>query len=145
MSINKEYVDKELRDFVTDGYKSLEEWEQARDSNKEIVGAKMSINNKTESWICKKCGHIIVMNINGNRAKMKVGKNTQVYVKFSEMAAWCENCKEFNHISLSYMLDSEDNQDTSFIEDKARGEKKLAVVANENTPEIERYFLKLDN
>lgn len=146
MSTNNDYIDKKLMDFATESYESPDKWEKARDSNKEIVGAKMRINeNKTESWVCEKCKHIIVMNINGNRAKMKVGKNTQVYVKFSEMAAWCEDCKEFNHISLSHIIDDKNNQDTSFIEDKIAAEKEIDNKTCNDPSKFEKYFLKLND
>lgn len=145
MSTNNKYTDHHLLEISTESYGSPEAWEKARELNKEIVGAKMKTNNDgTESWVCKNCGHIIVMNINGNRAKMKVGKNTQVYVKFTEMAAWCEACKKFNNITLSYVADDNDNiNDTSFAQDKARGESEMAKNTDNDPHEIERHLLKL--
>jgi hypothetical protein len=145
MSINNNYTDRRLLEISTESYNSPEEWEKARELNKEIVNAKMKNNDDgTESWVCKHCGHIIVMNINGNRAKMKVGKNTQVYVKFTEMSAWCEDCKEFNDITFSYVVDDDNNvDDTSFVQDKARGETEMAKNTNNDPHELERYLLKI--
>lgn len=144
MNNNLKYTDKELEKLVCKSYGSIEEWERSREKNKEIL-ANMKINeNGTESWVCKKCGHMIVADINGEIAKMKVGKNTKLFVKFTEMAAWCENCKEFNDIILSYIMDDPDSS-APFLKDVERYNKDIEKdekIAKEQYI-LDKYLLHL--
>lgn len=138
---NKGYVDKQLKDMVTKSYGSKEAWNKAREGNKEIL-AKMKINeNGTESWVCEKCNHMIVADINGNRAKMKAGKNTKIFIKYTEMAAICENCGAFNTLVHSYIVDEAEsitkNSDESFIQGFNRGQNEI----KKNNPQDDKYEL----
>jgi hypothetical protein len=140
---NNGFVDQKLLDIATGSYESAEEWKKAREENKELI-AKMKINgNGTESWVCKNCGAIIVIDINGNRAKMKVGKNTKVFVKFTEMAAWCEKCNTFNDITLSCVIDDINNE--FFTKDFIRGKSEIKndSKSTDKELEIDKYLLGL--
>jgi hypothetical protein len=140
----QQYVDKELLKLLGRSYGSYEEWDRAREENKEIE-ATMRINKDgTESWICGKCGEMIVSNINGDRAKMKVGKNTKLFVRFIEMAAFCENCETFNDLAFTYTGEDSDNPDF-FRKDRIRyrHDVKKDKTLKENPHEIDKYLLRL--
>ncbi|MDP3993438.1 MAG: hypothetical protein Q8P75_00465 [bacterium] len=142
---------KNLREFIQEFYKrtygSEEEWQKAREENK-YIDAKMRRADNRESWVCSDCSAILVIDINGNRAKIKAGKNTKVFVKFIEMAAYCENCGKFNTLIFDGTYDwareqDEDGtkRDTLFIEDRER-----VLKSEPGRPEVEiagDYLLKL--
>lgn len=140
-----------LESFYARTYGSKEEWEKAREGNKDI-DAKMKRNevNGLESWVCSNCEQMIVANINGNRAKMKVGKNTRVHVRFAEMAAYCENCGKFNNLNFDYELDwaaereqEGKSRETFFFEERSRAIIAMPPDTKDEANFVSDYLLKL--
>jgi hypothetical protein len=134
-----------IESFYTRTFGSKEEWLKARKANREI-DAKMVRKDDRESWVCKKCGQMIVANVNGNRAKVKAGKNTKLFIKFEEMVAYCENCGEFNSLMFDWALDgfieNDATRDTFFVEDRER----MLKAKQSDVPEsisADDYMLKL--
>jgi hypothetical protein len=147
-------VIKKSRSF-TEFYEAAKAKEEARKglrpSNQETEG-KMERNevNGLESWVCSNCGKMIVADVNGCRAKMKVGKNTKLFVRFAEMAAYCENCHQFNRIELGDELDNamEMEQEgkqppTFFFESRDRALQDMPADTKDELTFVADYLLKL--
>lgn len=145
---------KKPRSF-TEFYEAAKEKAEARkglrSSNQETEGQmKHNEVNGLESWVCSKCGHMIVADVNGSRAKMKVGKNTKLFVRFAEMAAYCEVCHQFNRLELGDELDvaMEMEQDgkqppTFFFESRDRALQNMPPDTKDETTFAADYLLRL--
>ena len=131
-------VNKSLEEFNKDHaestYGSLEEYDKAREGNQDI-NAKMIINEEkgVESWVCE-CGKVIVVDINGDRAKITALNGAEIFVKFSEMFAVCK-CERQNRLMFTADLDNKDYPNDTFYQDKKRAQKE------KNYKEVLKDFL----
>jgi len=107
---------------------SLEEANKARPTNEIITNGRIQINPEAgiETWVCSNCKKMIVADIHGSRAKMKVGNKTTLVVKYEEMAAICE-CGTYNSIAVDGIYDYADEIDrfNQLIIDKKTGQPPI--------------------
>lgn len=139
-----------FKEWLGRSYGSYEEWLKAREDNKDLDASMERADNR-ESWVCHECGKMLVADINGNRAKMEVGAGkTKPFVKFREMAAYCDHCGIFNHLAFSADFDwareadePGKQRDTFSAEDEKRAGQTALATEKRKQDIVDDYLLKL--